>query len=236
MFNEKIKPPLVLTLICLITCGLLVAAYEATYTDTTGIITDKLTAGLTELYGSANGFEMLKNEDGTVLTYEGVTSVLWDGENAAFEITADGYSTGGLHVLVGVDKGGAVSGVSIMTIGETPGLGTKVQDSGFLGQFKGVRYPDTVTEEKAPVKAKAVWGTKAEIKSLEIEKQLSGGAESGFTLDSSNGMYSAVRTALAAYEQMDMDAFFSPALGHKENPVNTDITTDTVVEQKGAEE
>lgn len=243
MFNEKIKPPLVLTLICLITCGLLVAAYEATCTDTTGIITDKLTAGLTELYGSADGFEMLKNEDGTVLTYEGVTSVLWDGENAAFEITADGYSTGGLHVLVGVDKGGAVSGVSIMTIGETPGLGTKVQDSGFLGQFKGVRYPDTVTEEKAPVKAKAVWGTKAEIKSLEIEKQLSGGAESGFTLDavtgatySSNGMYSAVRTALAACEQMDMDAFFSPALGHKENPVNTDITTDTVVEQKGAEE
>ena len=243
MFNEKIKPPLVLTLICLITCGLLVAAYEATCTDTTGIITDKLTAGLTELYGSADGFEMLKNEDGTVLTYEGVTSVLWDGENAAFEITADGYSTGGLHVLVGVDKGGAVSGVSIMTIGETPGLGTKVQDSGFLGQFKGVRYPDTVTEEKAPVKAKAVWGTKAEIKSLEREKQLSGGSAGGFTLDavtgatySSNGMYSAVRTALSAYEQMDMDAFFSPALGHKENPVNIDITTDTVVEQEGAEE
>ena len=32
------------------------AAYEATYTDTTGIITDKLTAGLTELYGSADVF------------------------------------------------------------------------------------------------------------------------------------------------------------------------------------
>lgn len=242
MFNEKIKPPLVLTLICLITCGLLVAAYEATYTDTTGVITDKLTAGLTELYGSADGFEMLKNDDGTVLTYDGVTSVLFDGENTAFEITADGYSTGGLHVLVGVNKGGAVSGVSIMTIGETPGLGTKVQNPDFLGQFKGVRYGDTVTEETAPVKAKAVWGTKAEIKSLEIERQLDGDSASGFVLDavtgatySSNGMYSAVRTALSAYENMNMDVYFSPALGHKENPVIVDIT-DNTVDRKGADE
>lgn len=240
MFNEKIKPPLVLTLICIIACGLLVAAYEATYTDTTGVITDKLTAGLTELYGSADGFEMLKNDDGTVLTYEGVTSVLWDGENTAFEITADGYSTGGLHVLVGVSSGGAVSGVSIMTIGETPGLGTKVQNADFLGQFKGVRYEDTVTEETAPVKAKAVWGSKAEIKSLDIERQLSGSSDSGFVLDavtgatySSNGMYTAVRTALEAYESMDTDVYFSPALGHKENPVNNIETTEV---QEGAEE
>ena len=41
MFNEKIKPSLVLTLICLITCALLVIAYEATYVDTTGVITDR---------------------------------------------------------------------------------------------------------------------------------------------------------------------------------------------------
>ncbi|MCM1023158.1 MAG: FMN-binding protein [Prevotella sp.] len=213
MFNEKIKPPLVLTLICIITCGLLVAAYEATYVDTTGVITDKLTAGLTEVYGSADGFEMLKNGDGTVVTCEGVTSVLWDGENAAFEITADGYSTGGLHVLVGVDKSGAVSGVSIMTIGETPGLGTKVQNQDFLNQFKGVRYRDTVTEETVPVKAKAVWGSKEEIRSLDIERQLNGSSGSGFVLDavtgatySSNGMYTAVKTALEAYENMDIGA------------------------------
>ncbi|MBD5138796.1 MAG: FMN-binding protein [Ruminococcus sp.] len=244
MFNEKIKPPLVLTLICLIACGLLVAAYEATYTDTTGVITDKLTAGLTELYGSAEGFEMLKNDDGTVLTYEGVTSVLWDGENAAFEITADGYSTGGLHVLVGVGSNGAVSGVSIMTIGETPGLGTKVQNPDFLNQFRGVRYSDTVTEEAAPVKAKAVWGTTSQIKNLEIERQLEGSSASGFTLDavtgasySSNGMYTAVKTALSAYENMGMDAYFAPTLGYKENPVSLTGTEETVTEEtKGADE
>lgn len=211
MFQEKIKPPLVLTLICIITCGLLVAAYEATYVDTTGVITEKLTAGLTEVYGSAEGFEMLKNDDGTVLTYEGVTSVLFDGTNTAFEITADGYSSGGLHVLVGLDNTGAVNGVSVMTIGETPGVGTKVQDESFRNQFRGVVYENTVSAEntEATVKAKAVWGTRDEIKRLKIDAATSNSSGSGFELDaisgatfSSNGMYNAIKTALAAYEEM----------------------------------
>ncbi|MBQ8176976.1 MAG: FMN-binding protein [Oscillospiraceae bacterium] len=211
MFNEKIKPPLVLTLICLITCGLLVAAYEATYVDNTGVITDKLTAGLTEVYGTAENYEMLLNDDGTVLTYDGVTSILSDGTNTAFEITADGYSTGGLHVLVGLNENGAVKGVSIMTIGETPGLGTKVEDAGFLGQFSGVTYEQTTAKEDTePVKAKAVWGSRAEINSLQLEASLENtNSGNSFTLDaitgatfSSEGMYDAVKTALAAYNQM----------------------------------
>ncbi|MBQ3161487.1 MAG: FMN-binding protein [Oscillospiraceae bacterium] len=211
MFNEKIKPPLVLTLICLITCGLLVAAYEATYVDNTGVITDKLTAGLTEVYGTADGFEMLLNDDGTVLTYDGVTSILSDGTNYAFEVTADGYSKGGLHVLVGLSETGSVQGVSIMTIGETPGLGTKVQDAGFLGQFSGVKYEHTISSENSePVKAKAVWGSRAEINSLYIKYSFGNDSGDGFTLDavtgatfSSEGMYDAVKTALAAYNEMN---------------------------------
>lgn len=241
MFKEKIKPPLVLTLICIITCGLLVAAYEATYVDTTGVITEKLTAGLTEVYGSAEGFEMLKNADGSVLTYEGVTSVLFDGENTAFEITADGYSSGGLHVLVGLNKSGAVNGVSVMTISETPNVGTKVQAESFRNQFIGVSYEDTVSvQTESAGKAKAVWGTRREINHLQMEAQLSNTSESGFELDaisgatfSSNGMYNAVKTALAAYGQMDMDAYFVPALGHKEDPANNIETTEV---QEGADE
>ena len=207
---EKIKPPLVLTLICVIACGLLVAAYEATYVDNTGVITEKLETGLTELYGSSDGFEMLKNADGTVLTFDGVDSVLSDGTNTAFEITANGYSTGGLYVLVGINANGAVQGVSIMTISDTPGIGTRVQSESFLKQFRGVSYSMTVSDDNAePVKAKAVWGTRSEINSLQMDNMYNGGSGSGFTLDalsgatfSSNGMYNAVKTALAAYEEM----------------------------------
>lgn len=140
--KEKIMPPLVLTLICVITSALLVAAYNITYVDTTGVITDELASGLTEIYGGSDGFDMLMNDDGTVKTYEGVTSVITNGSGTAFEITADGYSKGGLHLLIGFDENGAVCGISILTIGETPGLGTKVQDSAYLDRFKGITSPD----------------------------------------------------------------------------------------------
>ena len=207
MFKDKIKPSVVLTLICLIICGLLVFAYEATYVDNTGVITDKLSEGLADVFGSADDFEMLKNDDGTVLTFDGVTSVLSDGKNTAFEITADGYSTGGLHVLVGINENGSVEGVSIMTIGETPGLGTKVQNKEFLSQFSGLTLEDTSSDgEKSSATGKAVWGTREEIDTLSAQNTPS---DDGFTLDavtgatfSSKGMYGAVKTALNAYNQM----------------------------------
>lgn len=171
-FKEKILPPLVLTLICVISSALLVAAYNLTYVDNTGIITDKLSEGLTEIYGSPDSFEMLLNDDGTVKSYEGVTSVISDGTNTAFEITADGYSKGGLHLLIGFDDSGSICGISVLTIGETPGLGTKVQDKSFLDKFKGIDSPDFQVDNVT-----------------------------GATY-SSKGMKSAVSTALAAYSEM----------------------------------
>ena len=170
--KEKLMPPLVLTLICVISSALLVFAYNLTYVDTTGVITDKLSEGLAEVYGSSEGFEMLLNDDGTVKQFEGVTSVLsYDGKTA-FEITADGYSKGGLHLLIGFDESGAICGISVLTIGETPGLGTKVQDKAYLDSFKGITSPD--------FQADAITGATY----------------------SSKGMNNAVQTAARAYSQL----------------------------------
>lgn len=210
MFKEKIQPSLVLTLICLIACALLVAAYEATYVDNTGVITDKMITGLEDIYGTSEGFSMKLNEDGTVYAPEGVSSVLTDENgNTAFEITADGYSSGGLHVMVGMSPEGAVAGVSILAISETPGVGTRVQDEAFLGQFEGLTYeklPADAVEDTA--KKTYVWGSSEEIASL---KEAAAAVPAGdtFKLDavtgatlSSNGMNRAVTTALTAYNEM----------------------------------
>lgn len=203
MFNEKIKPSLVLTLICIITCALLVVAYNATYVDNSGVITDKMLGGLEEIYGTSEGYTMLDSAP------EGIDSVLTDGTNTAYEITEDGYSKGGLHVLVGLNADGSIAGVSILTIGETPGLGTKVQDSSFLDQFKGLTYdklPKAAAEDNSS-KKKYVWGEKEEIASLKAaadavppsdEFQLD--AVTGATF-SSKGMNRAVTTALNAYNE-----------------------------------
>lgn len=167
---SKIKPPLVLTLICTVISAALIFVYNATYVDTTGIITDSLKKGLTEIYGEAE-YTMLKNEDGTVLTYDGITSVIVnDKKQVSFEVIADGYAKKGIHVLVGVSDNG-VEGISFIELGETPGLGTKVRDdSDFVKQFLGVKND---------------------------EYEFS--AVTGATF-SSKGMKNAVNTALEAYE------------------------------------
>ena len=76
MFKEKIQPSLVLTLICLITCALLVIAHDATYKDNTGVITDDMLASLEEIYGTSNGFTMKLDENGAIYAPEGITCVL----------------------------------------------------------------------------------------------------------------------------------------------------------------
>lgn len=131
--KEKIMPPLVLTIISVVVCILLVAANEATKDKIAQAQEDKFNQSLTETFGKAD----YKQSD---VEIDGIDSVTRD-ENGRiiFEITADGYAKGGLHLLIGFDTQGAIEGISFLSLGETPGLGTKVQeDKSFVKQFKGV--------------------------------------------------------------------------------------------------
>ena len=135
--REKIMPPLVLTLICVIISGLLVLANAATKDKIAQAQQDKLNSSLETLFGEGQYTPL---ED---LHYEGITQVIRSAKNEViFEITVDGYSTGGLHLLIGMDPEGKLAGISFVSIGETPGLGTKVQDDSFLNQFKGISSAD----------------------------------------------------------------------------------------------
>lgn len=134
--REKLIPPLVLTLICICVSGLLVLANAATKDKIAAAQKEKLDKSLVELFGEGE-YTTLDQ------TYEGVTQVIRDDKNRViFDITVDGYSKGGLQLLIGVDDAGAIAGVSIVSIGETPGLGTKVQNDDFLKQFNGVTSAD----------------------------------------------------------------------------------------------
>ncbi len=135
---DNIKPPVILTLICLVICALLVIAYNLTYVDNTGVITDKLRAGCEDVIGSGE-YKML-----TDIQTEGVTSIIVNKDNGscAFQIVASGYTKNGLNLLIGIDKSGAVSGINVISIAETPGLGTKVAEKSFLDKFKGINSAD----------------------------------------------------------------------------------------------
>lgn len=141
--KEKIMPPLVLTIICIVVSGLLVMAYNATYVDNTGVLTDDMKAGCEAIFGDGD-YEIMLDENAsekTPVTFdtEGVNSIITDKGNdrCVIEITENGYSKGGLHLLIGINSEGSIEGIKFLSIGETPGLGTKVQDDSFLSQFKG---------------------------------------------------------------------------------------------------
>lgn len=147
--KNSIMPPLVLTIICVVVSGLLVFAHDNTYKDTTGVMTDELKAGCEEVFGEGDYQILLDDKTPVTFDVDGVVSVITDSskQKCLVEIVEDGYSKGGLHVLIGLDQTGAVEGISFIEIGETPGLGTKVQDSTFLDTLKGFNRdtnPDSI--------------------------------------------------------------------------------------------
>jgi len=55
----------------------------------------------------------------------------------AFKVVApDGYS-GNIDIMVGIDPGGTVTGIEILSHAETPGLGDKVTQPAFKANFAG---------------------------------------------------------------------------------------------------
>lgn len=61
----------------------------------------------------------------------------------AFEVTAAGYG-GPVSIMVGVAGAKDLSGIAIISHGETPGLGANITRESFLSQFSGLD-PDTTT-------------------------------------------------------------------------------------------
>ena len=132
--KDKILPTIVLTIICTAAALLLTFAHEVTKDSIAGQKELKFSKSVERLFGdceirmldSSFGCDEIKN---IAVTPDGKTAV---------EIVADGYSKGGIDVLIGFDENGAVCGIEFVALGETPGLGSKVSDEEcFRKQFIG---------------------------------------------------------------------------------------------------
>ena len=170
---KYIKPPLVLMIITAVTVGLLIGVHELTFVDKSGDIS-YLTDSLVSLLGEDN-YSLSEN------TFDGVyKTVVGDKKNGiAFEVITKGYNSDGIDVLVAV-KDGEVVGVRAVSINETPGLGTNVENESFLEQFAG--------------KSGEIVAAKSATKDNEIT------AYTGAT-KSSKGVTNAVNIALKSYEK-----------------------------------
>lgn len=180
-----LKPTIVLSAVTTVVSALLIAAHNLAYVDTSGIITPKLSKKCVSLMGEgeysivtdwiAAGYAIEKPDSIEKLIVKN------DG-TYAFEIIADGYNKGGLDLLVSMNTDGSVKGIEVVSITDTPGLGTNVNDTAFLSCFEGVT-DNAVIVKKTPASDN------------EIE------AVTGATY-SSKGVAAAVNTAISVYREM----------------------------------
>ncbi len=123
-----VLPPIVLMIIVAVCCGLLALANYVTEDRIAAAEADAIAASLEEL-PDAGTFEEI--EDYTAVDNDKATVTgLYCDENGqiAVLITADGYNKGGVSTVIGV-KDGAVSGITFVSVSETPGLGTKLESN-----------------------------------------------------------------------------------------------------------
>lgn len=96
----------------------------------------KLNTALTEVFSEADNFKKLSEE-----TFEAQKQGKKIG--LVSKVAPAGYG-GAIQMLVGVDQNKKVTGVKILSLTETPGLGTNATNPDFLKQFVGKSTQDKI--------------------------------------------------------------------------------------------
>jgi electron transport complex protein RnfG len=140
MFKENIAPVLVLVCICLVVTAALAGLNSVTAPIIEANAIAEANAARTELLPEADDFtifngELAVLEEGKVF----VTDCYTANNGTGMVVTVKTKSFGGLLTeMIGLDANGAITGVKVTAHGDTPGLGTKAHDAGYLAQYAGL--------------------------------------------------------------------------------------------------
>lgn len=141
--KKKLLPPLVLTIVCAVVCGLLAGVNLLTRDKIAQAEADKVQKSLTAVFGEDTYTQLSVEAEGITAAYRN------SGGITIFDITADGYAKGGIRTLVGIAEDGSIAAVGIVSCGETAGVGTKIQDAQYLSGYAGAKspseYPDLIS-------------------------------------------------------------------------------------------
>ena len=151
---QKSENPVVLSLVLLITSvavALILAFTNSVTKDKIAENTQKeQDAAKIEVLAGATKFEDVDFKDET-----GIVKAVYIGKNDegkligwCANVQPSGYG-GAIDTIVGFEKDGTVSGVKIVSLSETPGLGAKATDESFSGQFAGKKGDGSLTVIKS---------------------------------------------------------------------------------------
>lgn len=144
--KDILKTAISLFLICAVAAGLLAAVNSVTAPKITANAEKTENEARKGVLPEAESFEEKTLEDGTVY-YEGIANGTAAGY--VFTVSSAGYG-GEIKLTVGVNSEGAVTGLTILSINETPGLGMNAKKESFISQYIGKSGNLSVVKNQTP--------------------------------------------------------------------------------------
>jgi electron transport complex protein RnfG len=133
ILSNKAYPVVFLAVIVIVSVVLLMVVNSITSPIVKNMQVEEIENTLRSIFPEMSEYEL---EDEVYIIYE-------DGEKAGYAFKASGSGYGGnIEILVGLDSGFEIKGVSILSQTETPGVGNKITESSFTDQFKGLSASD----------------------------------------------------------------------------------------------
>lgn len=135
--EDFIQPIVILTLICLVASALLALTNSVTKPVIDATEAAIAEAARAEVLPEADGFTQVDVD----LPEDSFVTAVYEANNGAgyvFMITCNGY--GGkdtMNLICGMDTEGKLVATKTLSHAETAGLGSKVTEDGFAGQFPG---------------------------------------------------------------------------------------------------
>lgn len=182
--SDILKPTLTLFLICLVLAAALAGTNAVTAEPIAEQSRIKANESRSIVLSNADEYEDAKLSGVENEVYYG----LKDGQKIGCTITSSAKGYGGdVVVMVGIDfETNSVTGISILSHNETPGLGANATNESFRDQYKGYTYSPSETDANASASVDADSGG-SEIQAL-----------TGATI-TSNAVKSAVNSAMEIY-------------------------------------
>lgn len=180
--KEYAAPTIVLFVICIVAAFLLAITNKVTAPKIEEVNAENEAKARQIVFADAAGFgEEFTNDDGIKL----VPALDKDGNTIGYVVVTveKGYG-GDISVMTGVDLEGKVTGVDILSMSETAGLGANASKESFLKQFIGKVFGINVTKESpSENEIKALTGatitSKAVTKAVNAAIEASGGENIG---------------------------------------------------------
>mgnify|MGYP000217862361 FL=1 len=137
--NQYARMIIVLVIISMASGAVLALSYAVTNPTIQEQARQKLEQSVLVVIPGATRMEEIQKEDMTI--YVGLDDE-GNKKGIAFKTVGSGFN-GSIEIMVGYNpKEGKLLGIEILSMSETPGLGARIQEEAFKGQFKGKSVED----------------------------------------------------------------------------------------------